>query len=396
MHEQLQAAKTVRLIENARQTDIASINGNVRLRLATEIETVALANPKVGDRLERDGLRVELTQVNPDSIDYRVSGAVDRLLHVRAKNGRGEVLSRSGSMSSGSSTAKSVQQQFKGKVAGIEWVVARAIEERELPFELDDARVPAENGWADKSDKPFYAYSKAEFVRDLAQTVKPNRFGTPLATATAGPVLLDFDRMASFGNLRLDFSLFVPSLQNLDGSLSAAQIRLDALTLTDGTVQRPTANASSWASMVSLKHFGDDPYRGDASIDTGLEIKRQDLASVAGRVLLRMPRAVASATVSTAEVGATTDTACGPVLLTEVSQRGLSIEGSGDPACIYAAHALGADGKEMQIGDTKIEMRPGVWVAKLSTNGTPNAIELVAGKDVEQVEFPFGVAVAGR
>lgn len=41
-------------------------------------------------------------------------------------------------------------------------------------------------------------------------------------------------------------------------------------------------------------------------------------------------------------------------------------------------------------------MRPRVRVAKLSTNGMPNAIELVAGKDVEQVEFPFGVAVAKR
>lgn len=42
------------------------------------------------------------------------------------------------------------------------------------------------------------------------------------------------------------------------------------------------------------------------------------------------------------------------------------------------------------------EMRPGVWVAKVSTNGTPNAIDLVVGKEVERVEFPFEVAVGDR
>lgn len=148
--------------------------------------------------------------------------------------------------------------------------------------------------------------------------------------------------------------------------------------------------------MVFLKRFGDDPYRGDASIDTGLEVKRQDLASVSGRVLLRVPRAMEITTVSAAEVAATTDTACGPVLLTEVSQRGLSIEGTGDPACIYAAHALGADDKEMQISDAKLETRPGAWVAKVSTNGTPSAIELVVGKEVERMEFSFEAAVGKR
>ena len=45
---------------------------------------------------------------------------------------------------------------------------------------------------------------------------------------------------------------------------------------------------------------------------------------------------------------------------------------------------------------TTRKTRPRVRVAKLSTNGMPNAIELVAGKDAEQVEFPFGVAVAKR
>lgn len=395
MNEQLQATKTVRLVENAQQTDIASIKGNIRLRLATEIETVAFAHPKVGDRLERDGVRVELTQVSLGSIGYRASGAVDRLLHVRAKNARGEVLSRGSSMSSGD-TAKSVQREFRGTIASIEWVVASAIEERDFPFELHDARLLAQNGWADKSDEPFHGYSKAELARDLAQTVKPNRFGTPFATTTAGPVLLDFDRIGSFGNLRLDLSLFMPPLKNLDGALSAAEIQLDALTLADGTVQRPAADASPWTSMVFLKRFGDDPYRGDASIDTGLEVKRQDLASVSGRVLLRVPRAMEITTVSAAEVAATTDTACGPVLLTEVSQRGLSIEGTGDPACIYAAHALGADDKEMQISDAKLETRPGAWVAKVSTNGTPSAIELVVGKEVERMEFSFEAAVGKR
>lgn len=82
--------------------------------------------------------------------------------------------------------------------------------------------------------------------------------------------------------------------------------------------------------------------------------------------------------------------------MTEVSQRGLAIEGTSDLACIYAVHALGADGKEMQISDAKLKLRPQAWLLKVSTNGTPNAIELIVGKEVERMEFPFETAIGAR
>jgi hypothetical protein len=175
--------------------------------------------------------------------------------------------------------------------------------------------------------------------------------------------------------------------------LSAAEIQIDALTLSDGTVLNPQS-PGSWSSMVALNRYGNEPYRGDVSIDTGLEVERQKLRSLAGRVLWRAPMEVQTVSLSTAEIGVTVETVCGPITLADVSKRYVVIEGTGDAACMYAAHALGTNGLAFSSTDASFQKTPNGWSAKLTTNGVPAKLELSGAKDMEHMEFPFAMAIS--
>jgi hypothetical protein len=388
--EHPEVTKTVRLIANARQTDIASIKGFVRLRLPTKVETVPLSPPNVGDRFDKYGMRVEVTQIGQSSIGYRLSGETERLLHVRALNPQGQPLVRGATMTSGDATGKSIHADFKGHVGSVDLIVASEIEQHDVAFELKDAHIAPADDWAMRPVETFSSYSNVELARDLAKPIKTTRFGPPVATSSAGPLILDLDRVGTFGSLRLDFSLFPPNLKNLRGSVSAAELQIDEVRFADGSAQ---GSDGAWSSLIPFEDAGDN-FRGEASIDTGMELRERQLSSISGSVLLRVPRSVEIAAIPTSEVGQTVQTACGSITLLEVSSRNVSIGGNGERSCIYSVHAIGMNGKEVFMGHVSTEGTHDLWTAKLPISSVPAQIQFIAAKEVRTMKFPFTISAA--
>ena len=398
-NDTMTVAKKVRLQDAVRHADVAAIQGSVRVRLPMQVETVALPDPKVGDHIEREGLRIEITKLEAGSVSYRVSGEPERLLHLRAKNAKGEPLAWGGTFSMGSpfGSGKSVTREFKGQIASVEFVLAQAIEQKDYAFELKGARPQKVDNWT--LDKPlvYEAVSKDELKRDYAkQAVAPKRYRPPVASGKAGAGLgiVDLEMVNTFRNLQLYFALYLPPLKNLDGSIAAAEVEVREIVQADGTVHHPVAGGAVWRMPVTLSRSGDDSVSGRENLETGIETKSDALRSVSGRLWMNVPLALEKTIIPVADVGTEMATSCGAMRIVEVSRDAVSLEGSGDTACLFALRAFNAEGKNMRVNSVSIKRKPQTWQGKLSLNGVPSSLELVMVKKSKRMEYPFTLTVA--
>lgn len=394
----LSASKKIRLQETARHADVASIQGSVKLSIPTRIENVAMINPKIGDHLEREGLRIEITKVETGAVSYRVSGKLERLLHLRAKNAKGENLSWGGAFSMGNpvSAGKSTTVEYKGKISSLEFVLAQTIEQKDFPFELKNIHPQAKDGWL--LDKPlvYEAQKKADIKRDFAQqVVTPKRYQQPVFNTRVGPAMVDLGRVSTFRDMQLSFVLYMPLLKNLNGSLSAAELDIQKLTLADGSIHQPADGQAAWHVPVALSRNNIDDYlTGLAEVETGISGKGDKLNSISGMLWLNVPLAFDKATFPLTAVGAQLATSCGSMLITEISRKGVTLEGSGDPACLFAVRALNEEGKDMRTSNSSIKRLPQSWVLKISLYGLPNSLELIMAKKSERLAYPFSLTVS--
>lgn len=398
-NDTMAAVKKVRLQDVVRHADVAAVQGSVRLRLPTQVETVALPAPKVGDHIERDGLRVEITKLEAGSVSYRVSGETERLLHLRAKNAKGEPLAWGGTFSMGSpfGGGKSVTREFKGQVASLEFVLAQAIEQKDFAFELKGAHPQKTDNWTFDKPPVYEAVTAAEIKRDYAkQAPTPKRYRTPVASGKAGAGfgIVDLEMVNTFRNLQLYFSLSLPQLKNLDGSISAAELEVKEIVQADGTVHHPVEGGAVWRVPVTLSRNGDDSVSGRESLDTGIATKSDALRSVSGRLWMNIPLALEKATVPVTDVGAEMATACGAVRVVEIMRDAVALEGSGDAACLFALRAFNSEGKGMRINSVSIKRKTQGWQGKLSLNGVPSSLELVMVKKSKRMDYPFTLTVA--
>jgi hypothetical protein len=395
-NDTMTAVKKVRLQDAVRHADVAAIQGNVRVRLPSQVETVAMSTPKVGDHIEREGLRIEITKLEAGSVAYRVSGEPERLLHVRAKNAKGEPLAWGGTFSMGSpfGSGKSVTREFKGQVASLEFVLAQAIEQKDFAFELKGAHPQKTDAWAINKPPVYEAVTAAEIKRDYARPAPtPKRYRTPVASGRAGIGIVDLDMVNTFRNQQLYFSLYLPPLKNLDGAVAAAELEVREIVQADGTVHHPVEGGASWRVPVTLSSSGDDLVSGREHLETGIETKSDALRSVTGRLSMNIPLALDKITLPVAEVGAEMATSCGAVRITEIARDAVTLEGQGDAACLFALHAFNAAGKEVRISGTTIKRKPQGWQGRLSLNGVPGALELVLVKKSKRMEYPFILTV---
>lgn len=395
----LTAAKKVRLQDAVRHADVAAIQGSMRVRLPTQVETVSLPAPKAGDHIEREGLRIEVTKIEAGSVSYRVSGESERLLHLRAKNAKGEPLAWGGTFSMGSmfGSGKSVTREFKGQVASLEFVLAKAIEQKDFAFELTQVRPQKTDKWTLDNPPVYEAVTKAELKRDYAKkAATPKRYRTPVASANAGAgiAVVDLESVSTFRNLQLYFSLYLPPLKNLDGALSAAELEVQEIVQADGTVHHPVDGGAVWRMPVLLSRNGDDNVSGRANLETAIETKNDALSSVSGRLWVNVPLALEITIFPVADAGTEMATPCGPVRLTEIAREAVSIDGYGDMGCLFAVRALNAEGKFMRINSVDMKRKLQNWQGKISLNGVPSSLELVTVKQSKRMAFPFGLSVA--
>lgn len=384
--------KAVRLAPGVRVGDVARIEGAIRARLPMRVEMAALKAPKAGDLIERENLRIEVTRAGAGRIGYRVSGDLERLLEVRAKNAKGQVLANSSRMSTGDGAAKSVSQEFQGEAAEIEFALASALTEHLFPFVLTDVIPGGRDPMVRTRALTFPPYAPAQLKRDLAKPFEVRRFSSPKATAAAGPIVVDIEQVQSFRSLQLHVASFLPPLENVEGALTAVVLDVDSLTLADGSVQRPTDANAPWRVFLPLKGAGGNRSYLEARgrIDTGVKTEREThVKSINGRVSLRLPVKLKPIRIPGRALGAVQETACGPVQLTQIGRERVKIAGAGDAGCIFAVRPIDAAGQELWTSDGEVAPAEGGWSLTLDVKGSADTFELVTAPKSQVKTYPF-------
>ena len=172
--------------------------------------------------------------------------------------------------------------------------------------------------------------------------------------------------------------------------MSAAEIEIQKLSFADGSSHQAADGQTSWRVPVAISQNNQDAYvSGRTELDTAYADKKSKLTSVAGQLWLNLPLALENITLPLTDVGAQSVTTCGPILLTEIARGSVTLEGTGDPACLFAIRALNVEGNDMRISNTKIKRTQQKWQINLSLNGLPNTLEFYMLKKSERLKYPF-------
>jgi hypothetical protein len=382
--------KTVRLIETAGVQDIARIEGVIRTHLPSRVEAVVLKAPKSGDHFDRDNTRVEVLRVGANEISYRVSGDTSKLLLVRGKNAKGEILSNGGRSSTKFPGGPiSAQDAFQGSAAEVEFLVARAIDEETFPFALANAFPQAAARTMRNKPVSFSRYTRNELKRDLAKPVGVNRYMQPKGSAKAGPAVVDLDQLYAFFNMGMNLSVYLPLMKNMEQALTAVELEIDSMQLADGSVVRPEKE-KPWRAFVPMGRSGGDAYlKGTASIELAVKgVRPENVRSVNGHIMLRAAERPKLSAVDATRLGKSTPTPCGPVMVTEISRSRVRLEGKGRQECVYGTRAL-AGGRDLAVYNTALRQTGAGWELDLDMNGLPDKVELVTASKRHTSRYPF-------
>ena len=405
----LGAVKTLRLISGADPRALQSVSGRVQLRLPTRTDVVTLRHPVPGATVDKHGATFTVTKVQRGNVGYQITGARDRVLDVRALNGKGQPLTSSSSFSSEFlfGDGLSGQENYSGVVDRL--VITFATEEKavEFPFVLTDFSFAGKPGGGplDKTP-PFRPYSHEALRRDSSRKPLPSRTmpEPPRATTLLEPFELSLDKVQPFYALRLDFTLRSPEAPNFQPAFTVGQLRLTRLGLRDGTViLAPAAGAATAATAAGPNwdravRFTSAPKDGVLSTSVSFYIdtdaRPEDLKSVQGSLTMHFPRAFDTLALEDVTVGRQAKQRDLTATVVARSRTSLTIETNKDGERVYYIRLFGGDGQPLAFTGPNITAGPdGAWRFELSPLGRPARAEVILARDLERKVYPIALTL---
>jgi len=370
---------------------------------------VTLRHPAPGAKVEKHGATFTVTKVQGGSVGYQITGARDRVLDVRALNGKGQPLASSSSFSSEFlfGDGLSGQKNYSGVVDRLEITFATEDKAVELPFALTDFSFAGKPGGGplDKT-LPFRPYSHEALRRDSSRKPLPSRTmpEPPRAVTLLEPFELSLDKVQPFYALRLDFTLRSPEAPNFQPAFTVGQLRLTRLGLRDGAVILPpaagaataaTAVRSNWDRAV---HFTSAPKDGVLSTSVSFYIdtdaRPEDLKSVQGSLTMHFPRAFDTLALEDLTVGRQAERRDLTATVVARSRKSLTIETNKDGDRVYYIRLFGGDGQPLAFTGPNITAAPdGAWRFELSPLGQPARAEVILARDLERKVYPIALTL---
>lgn len=401
--EVLKGAKAVRLREGSEPEDVARIAGEVVLRLPTRTERVELA--AAPGEVERAGARLAIRGVKGSSVSYEVSGEADALLQLRATNAKGQVLAEDSRSAVGGSGRRSVSVLFAGEVQGVEAIFALEEVEVRYAFALEGA-VPGTSGETLANEVPAPdagAVAVAGALEDwLARVARPLgdaalklTGASPVEAATrAGPFAVRLGGIWTFGGLMPRIEVEAPDVPGLADAPSAVELRLRELHRTDGSVER-----GSWSETLRMSQgWGrSEGLVGSSQIETGVEGRAQDVASLRGEVRVRLPVRVRSETLPGVELGDGLDAPDLAVRLVERGRDRFVLRAARGAERLLGAQAYNAEGAPLWTTPGDVEATDaGALELAFQARGVPARIDLRVADELAEAAYPFVLDTGDR
>lgn len=225
--------KSIRLKQLVLLSQVANIRGKVAVRAATQTSVKILKYPFTKKIVETGKVRMYFKRGNLNTVKYDLSGDVNRILAIRAKNDKGEYLADDGSSASNYEGIKIVSKRFKGKISSIEVVVAEQIKSEEYPFVI--SQISPRYGKKGGKQVGVKFTSKKRFLREYAKVkYKGQCKGKQKVRAGSFLVCLNKFGKQSEQSIGGEFDVIGPAEEALQNDLSAAKLSIDSVVTSNG------------------------------------------------------------------------------------------------------------------------------------------------------------------
>lgn len=400
-------SKTIRLRPGAGLDDIAVVDGFVRLRLPSEVETLRLETPLAGQVLERPELRMVFKESDdPGAVRYYVSGRIDRVLDLRALNADGEYLAPAGSSGSGRllTSGKSISRNFQGDPKAIEVVLARSEDVQDYPFRLVTPR-PLPPNWSARDLQEVTTAERSSFTQAHAAT----NFDDACERGTAAEGMAPFqiclqDLSVNWGgNIYARFEVIAPQSPAVENSLSTMQLVYESVEISgpEGQPQRSLEVAGSDFVTNLSKAYNQDylsaTWSDWVSNAGDEEIDGADAVSISGKLVVRLPKKLERFTLDLGQLGNEASHPAGySARFIRVGDGYHRFEMMGPRETFVQFVPRAADGTVLgtsneQIGDQDGEAD---YQASVGIAGDPVSLDFVFAAEQDIIEYPFEVKLA--
>jgi hypothetical protein len=217
--------------------------------------------------------------------------------------------------------------------------------------------------------------------------------------ANAGPFHVVLREMWSFGGLMPTFEIYAPEMPNLEHAIGGVELALERITLTDGTVttERDVQTDSlfgsvepRWTDLVSLsKAWSGEGLRGNAGLATGAAVDAEQVKSLEGAVILRMPRRIETLSLLQVTPGRSASGAGLTVTLQELARDAFTLHAEGPGERIVDVRAFNADGQELASNTAEVEFDADRWVGTFGVQGVPERIDVSVAEQLDRRDFAY-------
>ncbi len=136
---------------------------------------------------------------------------------------------------------------------------------------------------------------------------------------------------------------------------------------------------------------------GSAQLQTGAQGSADDVASLHGSVLIRLPERVSTRRLASAELGAGVEAPGLSVQLVELARDSFTLRASRGAERVLGARAFNGFGEELWIPHRGIERGgDGTLAMQFQVKGVPVQIELRYAETLMRAEYPFVLAKNGQ
>lgn len=395
MPERLRATKSVRLRAGAGLDAVTRIEGAIALDLPVRTQAVALETPRAGQVLEVEGVSVELLSVSPHGFTYRVSGAAERLIDVRARNAEARPLATRSSweMPLLADDAALGVRTYAGALASIEAIFALELQAASWSFALDSARPGTAGPATQVESSSFIQFTSRQYQEQygaLPGRAWP-RDQPALAVAAAGPFAVGVTALADDGVLAPRLVVLAPKIPNLTYHATGFELGLRDLRLADGSVLA-SGDAGVWSAWLQPRHrFGRDHVEASARLAAARAGEATDIAGLDGELVLRLPNDVAELRLPAVEPGASAALDGVAVELSELGRDAFALDFSGPIERFFSARAFDADGRELSVEPTPLPYASGRGPHELRFRvyGRPAALVVQLVRGHQAFRYPF-------
>ncbi len=393
-------SKTIRLIQDAKFSQIEEIKGSLRLKAPIGVSLVEVDFQK-GQGYKDNALAFMITKTQQQTATYKVTGKSENILEVRALNNKGQVLNSSHSFGNDNSMTAS----YRGDIAKLQLVIVKQWLDKKIDFTVKSKNFlkgkPTQQYKINQlpsraSKKNIAVFSKANLAEVTAEKINKLTYSNNalVGSTEISPVKLfvshDYQSNWSF---QPKLHLAMPLIEALAFNLQAVAVEIE-----QEVPFKSFVNASVGHVIKADKSIGE--YNGDFDIgkteyllkqvDLKLPLKSgQKLSTLKGNVIYQLPKSVQYIDLAFPELGKTINV--GGIELTLIAIKAgfmasYTFEVSGDDLINIVAIT-----DQGSFYPTQQRFEEGKWQLKYNLHPTIRSLKVLVSKGQEKIIKAFAI-----